>query len=82
MTCIKLHYALLLTDINECQTGGHNCAAAGADCTDVTPATDGGTKFTCACWDGFSGFGTSCTRETNCACLGPRARSVYKNIII
>ena len=42
------------TDVDECQTGTHNCADE-ATCTN----TAGG--FTCECTSGFSGSGIQCS---------------------
>ncbi len=55
MMALKFKQVLTkFTDINECVANTDNCATT-ADCTN----TDG--SFTCACWDGYSGDGVTCT---------------------
>lgn len=45
-------------DIVECDTGAHSCHANAA-CTNTPGA------YTCACMNGFTGDGQTCTGETN-----------------
>lgn len=57
------HYAAQPSceDIDECLEGTHDCAPA-ADCSNESPG------YSCACRDGFTGDGTTCTSE---GCAGP-----------
>lgn len=48
------------SDVNECEEGTHDCDA-NAQCTN----TQG--SYTCACNDGYSGDGKSCTDKDECA---------------
>ena len=52
--CLCLSVCLFHADIDECQSGEHNCHAH-ADCTN----TKGG--FMCRCQDGYYGDGVYCT---------------------
>ena len=48
-------YNFHFTDINECETGEHNCNADHAYCNNTKGS------FTCFCKPGFTGNGLNCT---------------------
>lgn len=52
-----------LLDINECDTGAHNCNI-NAECTDLPNDSPNG--FSCACKDGFRGNGLTCEDINEC----------------
>ena len=54
------------SDINECSSSSTNNCSANATCTNQNPATDG-SPYSCACNEGYSGNGTSCSNINECA---------------
>ena len=59
--CIPGHKILMLlsTDINECERGLDNCSV-NADCTNSIGS------FSCACVQGYSGDGVTCSEFSHC----------------
>ena len=63
-TCTKLRKTMLVysyPDVDECSLGSHNCNTS-ATCADMA-----GT-FSCTCFSGFTGDGTSCTSKLKYFC--------------
>lgn len=53
-TCVLI----IIIDINECTTGGHNCSTR-ATCTNTAGS------FSCACNPGYEGNGVNCSGNIN-----------------
>ena len=54
---VNVSVGVLFTDINECQTGEHNCAADGGRCINTRGI------FDCVCDPGYSGNGRTCDAD-------------------